>query len=100
MRLALRPAAEAGRVIITAVLTFRPKQLARDPAECLSRGIRMLHLIKPGNPKVQEETAVDASMLPLLAAAAAGEPLEPAMQSIARGFGFENFVYAISTIPR
>ena len=36
---------------------------------------------------------------PLLAAAAANEPLEPIMEAIVRRFGFESFMYAMTTDP-
>lgn len=60
----------------------------------------MLQEIVPGKPNVQGMNDLDLTLQPLLAAAAAGEPLEPVMQAIVRGFGFESFMYAMTTDPR
>jgi LuxR family transcriptional regulator, quorum-sensing system regulator LasR len=60
----------------------------------------MLRQIVPGKPNVQGVNDVDPTLVPLLAAASAGEPLEPLMQAIVRRFGFESFMYAMTTDPR
>ncbi len=60
----------------------------------------MLQQISPGEPNVQAANCIDPLLLPLLDAAAAGLPLEPVMVSIIRGFGFESFMYAMTTDPR
>ena len=60
----------------------------------------MLQQIVPGKPNTQAFDDSDLSLQPLLAAAAAGEPLEPVMQAIVRGFGFDSFVYGMTTEPR
>ena len=60
----------------------------------------MLQLIVPGKPNMQAMGEPDLTLQPLLAAAAAGEPLEPIMEAIVRGFGFESFMYAMTTEPR
>jgi DNA-binding CsgD family transcriptional regulator len=60
----------------------------------------MLQPIVPGKPNIQATDEPDLALRPLLAAAAAGEPLEPVMQAIVRGFGFESFVYGMTTDPR
>ncbi len=60
----------------------------------------MLELIVPGKPNMQAMDEPDLTLQPLLAAAAAGEPLEPIMEAIVRGFGFESFMYAMTTEPR
>ena len=60
----------------------------------------MLQQIVPGKPNVQALDGHDQILRPLLDAAAAGEPLEPIMEAIVRGFGFESFMYAMTTDPR
>jgi len=57
----------------------------------------MLENITPGKPDVDLKGCYGISLQPLIAAAAAGEPLEPLMNSIVRGFGFDNFTYTVST---
>jgi len=60
----------------------------------------MLQHIAPGKPNVLATSCLDLTLQRLLAAAAAGEPLEPVIESIVRGFGFESFSYALTTDPR
>jgi DNA-binding CsgD family transcriptional regulator len=60
----------------------------------------MLQQIVPGKPNVQAPDGHDLILRPLLDAAAAGEPLEPIMDAIVRGLGFESFMYAMTTDPR
>ena len=57
-------------------------------------------MLRPANPKRQASVpveSVDSLLIPLLTASAAGQPLEPALLGIVRSFGFESFVYGIST---
>ena len=60
----------------------------------------MLSIIQPGAPHLEAAIAQDASIRPLITAAAAGQPLEPVMQSIVEGLGFDSFMYALSTAAR
>ncbi len=60
----------------------------------------MLQQIVPGKPNAQDVADADPLLKPLLAAAAANEPLEPIMEAIVRRFGFESFMYAMTTDPR
>ena len=60
----------------------------------------MLQHIKPGKANPEEANCLDLTIQPLLAAASAGESLEPAMQSIVRSFGFDSFVYAVTTVAQ
>ena len=60
----------------------------------------MLQHITPGKANLEEAKCLDLTIQPLLAAASAGEPLEPAMQSIVRSFGFDSFVYAVTTVAQ
>jgi len=59
----------------------------------------MLLHIEPGKPDPKQLQDLDATMEPLVAAAAAGRPLEPAMEAITRSFGFDTFVYGVTTVP-
>ena len=61
----------------------------------------MLQSITPGKPVDELLTrSVGVSLQPLISAAMAGEPLEPVMETIVRGFGFESFIYAMATDPQ
>ena len=60
----------------------------------------MLRQIVPGKPVSQTNSDFDLMLQPLISAATAGEPLEPVMEAIVRGFGFESFMYAMTTDPR
>src|SRR6185369_10955157 len=60
----------------------------------------MLQRIKPGKPAPQARDCLDLTFQPLLAAASAGQPLEPAMQLIMQSFGFDSFVYALTTVAQ
>lgn len=60
----------------------------------------MLGKFRPGRPSLAKVESVDALLQPMLRAAQAGEPLEPPLLEIARSFGFESFVYGISTGSR
>ena len=60
----------------------------------------MLGKFRPGRPSLAKVESVDALLRPLLLAAQAGEPLEPPLLEIALSFGFESFVYGISTGSR
>lgn len=57
----------------------------------------MLQNITPGKPIADPIRCLGTPLEPLIAAAAAGEPLEPVMDAIVRGFGFDNFTYTVST---
>ena len=57
----------------------------------------MLEKITPGKPNFDPISCFGMPLQPLIAAATAGEPLEPVMDSIVRGFGFDNFTYTVST---
>lgn len=60
----------------------------------------MLKAIFPGKPDITASTNIDVTLQPLIEAAASGEPLEPVMETIVRGFGFVSFGYAMTTDPR
>lgn len=61
----------------------------------------MLQSITPGKPGTEQLTSsFGLSLQPLVSAALAGEPLEPVMTSIVRGFGFDSFIYAMATDPQ
>ena len=60
----------------------------------------MLQQIVPGKPTAQDVADAYPLLKPLLAAAAANEPLEPPMEAIVRRLGFESFMYAMTTDPR
>ena len=60
----------------------------------------MLQRIQPGKPTINPKDSLDQIFQPLLAAASAGQPLEPAMQLIMQSFGFDSFVYALTTVAQ
>jgi DNA-binding CsgD family transcriptional regulator len=60
----------------------------------------MLGGVRPGKPDLSKLESIDVLLQPLLNAAAAGEPLEPALLEITRSLGFDSFVYGIATAPR
>jgi DNA-binding CsgD family transcriptional regulator len=60
----------------------------------------MLGQVRPRIPPAGEIESIDALLEPMLRAARAGEQLEPPLLEIARSFGFESFVYGISTASR
>jgi DNA-binding CsgD family transcriptional regulator len=60
----------------------------------------MLQRIEPGKPNPEAKHALDLTFQPLLAAALTGQPLEPAMQLIMRSFGFDSFLYAVTTVAQ
>jgi DNA-binding CsgD family transcriptional regulator len=60
----------------------------------------MLQNITPGKPRLDQAISCSSMLQPLIAAAEAGEPLEPAMVSIIHGFGFESCGFAITTDPQ
>jgi DNA-binding CsgD family transcriptional regulator len=60
----------------------------------------MLQNITLGKPNFEFTNSFGLSLQPLIAAAMAGEPLEPTMESIVRGFGFDSFIYAMATDPQ
>ena len=68
-------------------------------SELVSQETTMLLHIEPGKPDPKQLQDLDATMEPLVAAAAAGRPLVPAMESITRSFGFDTFVYGVTTVP-
>jgi DNA-binding CsgD family transcriptional regulator len=60
----------------------------------------MLKEVRPTKPDLSRLETIDVLLQPLLDAAAAGEPLEPALLEITRSFGFDSFVYGIATASR
>ena len=60
----------------------------------------MLRQVAPGKPNIAADDGIDEILKPLIAAASAGEPLEPVMATIVRRFGFESFVYGLTTDQR
>jgi DNA-binding CsgD family transcriptional regulator len=60
----------------------------------------MLGQVRPRAPAANEIESIDSLLEPMLQAARAGDPLEPPLLEIARSFGFESFVYGISTASR
>ena len=60
----------------------------------------MFALVEPGRPASVVASRLDVPIRPLLAAASAGIPLEPAMRSVVHGFGFDSFMYGRLTEPR
>jgi LuxR family quorum-sensing transcriptional regulator LasR len=57
----------------------------------------MLKQVSPGKPDLSKLEIIDALLQPLLNAAAGGQPLKPALLEIARSFGYESFVFGITT---
>src|SRR5262245_20628169 len=60
----------------------------------------MLTFLRPGPPGKPEVAGFNLPIEPLLVAAAAGEPLEPVIDSIVHRLGFDSFMYGMSTAPR
>jgi DNA-binding CsgD family transcriptional regulator len=60
----------------------------------------MLRQVAPGKPNHADSDGIDQILKPLIAAANAGEPLEPVMAAIVQRFGFESFVYGLTTDQR
>ncbi len=60
----------------------------------------MLGEVHPTKPDLSKLESIDVLLQPLLTAAAAGEPLEPALLKITRSLGFDSFVYGIATASR
>jgi DNA-binding CsgD family transcriptional regulator len=60
----------------------------------------MLQQIAPGKPNIPVTNDLGSFVKPLLDAAGSGKPLEPVMAAIVRGFGFDSFMYAMTTDPR
>ena len=60
----------------------------------------MLKSISPGKPRLKGTDYYGPLLEPLIAAAEAGEPLEPVMTRLVRELGFESFIFAITTDPQ
>ena len=60
----------------------------------------MLALVEPGRPAARARSRPNDPLHPLLAAAAAGIPLDSAMRVVIHGFGFDSFMYGRLAEPR
>lgn len=59
----------------------------------------MLKSITPGKPRPNQPPFFPALLAPVWRAAQAGRSLEPEMEAIVRSFGFDSFMYGMSTAP-
>lgn len=60
----------------------------------------MLNPVQPGKPRPTDLALLDAPLRRLIEAAQAGENIEPVMMEIVRSFGFDSFLYAMTTVSR
>jgi DNA-binding CsgD family transcriptional regulator len=59
----------------------------------------VLKSINPGKPHLHEPAFYPALLAPLWRAATTGCPLEPGMEAAVHSFGFDSFMYGMSTAP-
>jgi len=59
----------------------------------------MIENFDPGSPCLDMPEEYGPHLQPLIAAARAGEPLEPVMTSIVRALGFDSFIFAMASDP-
>ncbi len=60
----------------------------------------MLTSVSPGKPKAVDVALLDEPLKRLVDAAQRGEPLQPTMLEIVQSFGFDSFLYAMTTVSR
>ena len=60
----------------------------------------MLTTVVPGKPRAVNKMLLDERLRRLVETAEAGESLEPVMSEIVKSFGFDSFLYAMSTASR
>ncbi len=60
----------------------------------------MLTIVSPGKPERVDLSLMDEPLRRVIVAAQAGEPLVPIMTDVVRSFGFDSFLYAMTTVSR
>ena len=62
--------------------------------------VQTISTISPGKPNLKRADQYGPLLRPLIAAAEAGQPLDPIMTRIVQDLGFETFIFAMTTDPQ